>query len=346
MGLFTDRKVYEDGKTGVPVWFMRQAGRYHDHYQQIKKTSNFMEMCKTPTLARDVTMGPIEEFHFDAAILFSDLLFPLEQMGLGLTYAPGPKLEKHLKQLSDVEGLKFTAAPAEFYSFQKDACALLKESLPKEVTLLGFVGAPWTLYTYAVEGGHSGNLIDPKKGLYDGRWQKFCEKLQENLLEEMNQQVQGGADAICLFDTAAGECGFTEYTQDILPQIKSITKAFKQKHPNTRIIYYSKFTHLHYLEAIEDENIDVLGIDWRMDLGTCLKRLGNDYMIQGNFDPALLHLPWEQLEKKLENWWSELKEQNLPLDRWICGLGHGVLQHTPEQNVFKAVEYIHNNFRY
>jgi uroporphyrinogen decarboxylase len=346
MGLFNDRRKYDDGTIGVPVWFMRQAGRYHDHYQQLKKSSHFMELCKKPNLARDVTMGPIEEFHFDAAILFSDLLFPLEQMGLGLTYAPGPKLEKHLKTLKDVQGLEFIADPATFYAFQREACALLKESLPKGVSLLGFVGAPWTLYTYAVEGGHSGNLIDPKLGLYDGRWEAFCDKLFDNLLEEMNQQVLGGAEAICLFDTAAGECAFNEYTQDILPRIKQITKAFKARHPDTKIIYYSKSTHLHYLEAIEDKNIDVLGIDWRMDLGACLKTLGKDYMIQGNFDPALLHLPWEKLESKLSTWWSEIQTQDLPLERWICGLGHGVLQRTPEQNVFKTVEYIHNNFRY
>lgn len=334
------------GKEQVPVWFMRQAGRYHNHYQNIKKDSDFMTMCKNPKLACEVTMGPIEEFNFDAAILFSDLLFPLEQMGLGLTYAPGPKLERHLQTPDDVRGLKMKEAAESFYAFQGEACSLLREALPKSTTLLGFVGAPFTLYTYAVDGGHSGNLISPKQGFYDGRWQGFCELLFENLLTEMRVQAQGGAEAICLFDTAAGECTFEDFKTYLIPEIKKITKAFKKENPTKKIIYYSKMSHLKYLQAIEDENIDVLGVDWRMDLGGALNSLGKDYMIQGNLDPAHLHLPWNLLETKWMELWRGLEDSNAPLDRWICGLGHGVLQKTPEENVRKSVEFIHENFLY
>lgn len=346
MGLFNDRKKYENGKTGVPVWFMRQAGRYHSHYQNIKKDSDFMTMCKNPKLACDVTMGPIEEFDFDAAILFSDLLFPLEQMGLGLTYAPGPKLEKHLNAPEKLKEISIKEEASQYYSFQREACANLRQALPENKTLLGFVGAPWTLYTYAVDGGHSGNLINPKKGFYDGRWQSFCELLFENVLEEMNQQALGGAQGMCLFDTAAGECTFEDYRDYILPQIRKITQAFKKDHPEVQVIYYSKHTHLNYLKEIQEDSIDVLGIDWRVDLVEALKELGNDYRIQGNFDPAHLHLPWSELEKKLEAWWQRLSTSGVNLDRWICGLGHGVLQHTPEENVLNTVKYIHDNFRY
>lgn len=345
MGLFNNRKVV-DGKTFVPVWFMRQAGRYHNHYQNIKKDSDFMTMCKNPELARDVTMGPIEEFDFDAAILFSDLLFPLEQMGLGLTYAPGPKLEKHLTDLETVKNLQFVDKADNYYAFQRKACENLRESLPANKTLLGFVGAPWTLYTYAVDGGHSGNLINPKKGFYDGRWELFCEKLFNNVVEEMNQQALGGAQGMCLFDTAAGECTKEDYVEFILPQIRKITRAFKEKHPDVKIIYYSKHTHIDYLKEIKEPSIDVLGIDWRVNLVEALKTLGNDYMIQGNFDPAHLHLPWPVLEKKLSSWWDMLSKSGAPLDRWICGLGHGVLQHTPEENVKNTVDFIHKNFSY
>ncbi len=346
MGLFENRMKYNDGKTGVPVWFMRQAGRYHSHYQNIKKTSDFMTMCKDPNLACQITMGPIEDFKFDAAILFSDLLFPLEQMGLGLKYAPGPKLDLHLDSPEKIKEIKIQDEPQNYYSFQRLACEKLRNTLPPDKTLLGFVGAPWTLYTYAVDGGHSGNLINPKKGFYDGRWQQFCEILFPNLLEEMNQQALGGAQAMCLFDTAAGECTFEDYTQYILPQIRKITKAFKESHPDIKIIYYSKHTHLHYLHAIEDKNIDVLGVDWRLDLSTVMKELSSQYMIQGNFDPAHLHLPWPILEEKLHLWWKGLESGGLDLDRWICGLGHGVLQHTPEENVRNTVNLIHEHFRY
>ena len=350
MGLFNDknngRRKNSDGTTQVPVWFMRQAGRYHQHYQNIKKGSDFMTMCKNPELARDVTMGPIEEFHFDAAILFSDLLFPLEQIGLGLKYAPGPKLDTHLTGLDIVKNLKLVDEASNFYAFQKKACELLKVSLPEDRTLLGFVGAPWTLYTYAVDGGHSGNLIEPKKGIFDGRWEAFCDLLFDNLLMEMDLQAQGGADGMCLFDTAAGECALEEYSTYIVPQIKRITAEFKRRHPDVKVIYYSKLTHMNYLRALDDENIDVLGVDWRMDLVACLKEFGDRYMIQGNFDPALLHLPWPELEKRLNSWWDMMKNSGAPLDRWICGLGHGVLQHTPEENVLNTVHLIHEKFNY
>jgi len=347
MGLFNDRKKTTAGKTQVPVWFMRQAGRYHAHYQNIKKNSDFMSMCKTPELACEITMGPIEEFNFDAAILFSDLLFPLEQLNLGLSYHTGPPtLEKKLSSTDLISTLKKTADAQTFYKFQADALTLLKKKLPQDKTLLGFVGGPWTLYTYAVEGSHAGNLTDSKLGLYDGRFQGFMEILLPELIENMRIQAHGGADAMCIFDTAVGELTHQDFVEVYLPVLRTVTKEFKKSFPTKKIIYYSKLTHLHYLKAIEDEHIDVLGIDWRNDLAATLKELGNDYYIQGNFDPSYLHLPWPLLEKKLNFFWQQLADKNLPLDKWICGLGHGVLQRTPESNVRDAIKYIHENFQY
>lgn len=345
MGLFNDRLKTNDGKTQVPVWFMRQAGRYHSHYQNIKKDSDFMTMCKNPALACEITMGPIRDFNFDAAILFSDLLFPLEQIGLGLTYAPGPILEFKLETPADVKKLKLIQDSKSYYNFQKEATRLLRAELPQTKSLLGFVGAPWTLYTYAVEGSHAGNLTNSKKGFYDGRWQGFCEFLLPELLTEMSLQVEGGADAVCLFDTAVGELTFVDFKEFILPVLRKVTSEFKKIHPTKKIVYYSKLTHMNYLQEIQDKNIDVLGIDWRMDLAAALKTLGSDYMIQGNFDPSYLHYEWPVVEKKLEQFWAPLKDLK-NLDRWICGLGHGVLQQTPESNVKKTVEYIHKNFVY
>lgn len=345
MGLFNDR-THTNGKTGVPVWFMRQAGRYHNHYQNIKKDSDFMTMCKNPELANEITHGPIDDFGFDAAILFSDLLFPLEQLNMGLVYNPGPILDKRLTSVEDLKTLQAKLPANEYYKFQKDACTLLRKSLAPEKTLLGFVGAPFTLYAYAVEGGHAGNLTSSKLGLYDGRFQGFVEKLMPELVENMSMQVEGGADAMCLFDTAVGELHFRDYKKYILPALKSITKAFKAKHPDKKVIYYSKLTHMEYLQEIQDDNIDVLGVDWRMNLGNALNTLGKDYYIQGNFDPSWLHLPWEHVETNLQAWWQELNDANVPFDKWIAGLGHGVLQHTPEDNVRNAVKYIHENFLY
>lgn len=346
MGLFNDRTKNADGTTQVPVWFMRQAGRYHSHYQGIKKDSDFMTMCKDPKLACEITMGPIRDFNFDAAILFSDLLFPLEQLGLGLTYNPGPILEFKLESPSDVKKLKLIQESNAYYAFQMEATKLLRAELPKNKSLLGFVGAPWTLYTYAVEGSHSGNLTSSKKGFYDGRFQGFLDILLPALLTEMKVQVEGGADAVCLFDTAVGELTLPDFKEFIVPVLKTATAEFKKAYPDKKIVYYSKLTHLNYLHAIEDKNIDVLGIDWRMSLPQALKELGNDYMIQGNFDPSYLHYDWPILEKKLEQFWAPLADSGLPLKNWICGLGHGVLQQTPEENVRRTVEYIHKNFKY
>lgn len=346
MGLFNNRKKTNDGRTQVPVWFMRQAGRYHSHYQEIKKKSDFMAMCKNPTLAAEITMGPISDFNFDAAILFSDLLFPLEQMGFGLSYNPGPRLEFKLETPFDLKKCQLIKNSKEFYHFQKEATQLIKELLPKDKTLLGFVGAPWTLYTYAVEGSHSGNLTSSKKGFYDGRWKRFQELLIPELLMEMSLQTEGGADAVCLFDTAVGELSLVDFKEFILPSLKEITREFKKSHPHKKIIYYSKLTSLSYLKEIQDDNIDVLGIDWRVSLPHALEALGNDYFIQGNIDPSYLHYDWPLLEKKLEQFWQPLKNSSLPLDKWICGLGHGVLQETPEINVKKAIQYIHSHFIY
>lgn len=350
MGLFTDRTIKEN-KTAVPVWFMRQAGRYHAHYQNIKKDSDFMTMCKDPQLACDVTMGPINEFNFDAAILFSDLLFPLEQLGMGLSYKSGPPtLEFRVSDIETAKKLKYKTDSRDFYNFQKEACIKLKKALPTNKSLLGFVGAPFTLYTYAVEGSHSGNLSSSKNGFYDGRFNNFMELLLPDVLTEMKVQAEGGADAVALFDTAAGELMYEDYKDFIIPRILYLTTEFKKAFPDKKIIYYSKLTHMNYLNALSsadmNSTIDVLGIDWRMDLVEALNTLGQKYYIQGNIDPSYLHYPWEILEQKLKFTYEKVKKSNAPMNKWIMGLGHGVLQHTPESNVLNAVKYIQNNFLY
>lgn len=345
MNIFESRKQV-NGKSQVPVWFMRQAGRYHSHYQGIKKEYDFMTMCKTPELATKVTMGPIDDFDFDAAILFSDLLFPLEHMGLGLSYAKGPpELSWHVRELADLNKIQFQGSAQDFYAFQKKALTLLKKELPQDKTLLGFVGAPFTLYAYAVEGHHAGGLNSSKTGLYDGRYHAFMEKLIPDLVENMKIQAEGGADAMCLFDTAAGELSPVEYQEFLLPYLRQVTSEFKKIFPQKKVIYYSKLTHLSYLERLEDSNIDVLGVDWRMDLAQALKTLGKNYYIQGNIDPSLLFLPWPQLEKRWQRLWNDLQDQNLPLSRWICGLGHGVLVGTPQENVRNSVQLVHRLFQ-
>jgi uroporphyrinogen decarboxylase len=333
--------IFEDRGNHLPVWFMRQAGRYHSHYQNIKKNSDFMTMCKDPNLACEVTLGPIQDFKFNAAILFSDLLFPLEQLGMGLSYHSGPPtLEWHLETPEDIKKLKVVKPGAEFYKFQGDACKLLRQRLPKDVTLLGFVGAPFTLYTYAVEGSHAGNLVSAKKGLFDGRFEAFTRILIPEVLEEMLTQARNGADAVALFDTAAGELSPGDYKEHVVPKITQLLKAFKSQSPQTKVIYYSKHTQSHHIKALDLSLIDVLGVDWRCDLVEIQKLLPQRMFVQGNLDPAWLHLPSDLMEKKARAFYQDLRERGLDFSRLVAGLGHGVLIQTPEENVRKLVNLI------
>lgn len=347
MGLFNNRKKI-NGKTAVPVWFMRQAGRYHQHYQNIKSNSDFMNMCKNPNLATEVTMGPIQDFGFDAAILFSDLLFPLEKMGLGLSYESGPPtLKIHLNTPKDFSNLAMLKSPPEqFYGFQGEACRLLRSRLPGDKDLLGFTGAPFTLYTYACEGSHSGNLIVAKQGLINGLFQSFLEIIESEIINQLSIQATNGADGLCLFDTAAGELSVRDFKNYIVPSLNRIAKTLKTKFPQKKIIYYSKFTHLAHLQTIECDHIDVLGVDWRHDIKEAINSLGAQYILQGNLDPSYLFYPYEHLQERAKELYQAVKDSKHGPDRWIMGLGHGVLPKTPEENVRQLVRYIQGNFIY
>jgi uroporphyrinogen decarboxylase len=339
--------VQTERGTQVPVWFMRQAGRYHQHYQGIRKDHTFMQMCKTPELACEITMGPIRDFDFDAAILFSDLLYPLEQLNLGLSYDQGPPtLETHLSHLDQMPHFKVITEKKEYYNFQGEAVKLLRNELPDSKSLLGFVGSPFTLFTYAVEGSHKGSLVNTKKGLYDGRFQQFCQVLFPNLLESMRTQAANGSDAMCIFDTAAGELSIYDYEKFVVPEVLKIVDEFKKEFPQHKIIYYGKLTHINYIKLLNNSQIDVFGVDWRLNIAQVMKELNAKHYVQGNIDPCWLHLPWSDLKNNLDHYVSDLKSNEIDYSRWIFGLGHGVLVQTPEENVRSTVQYVHQNLIY
>jgi uroporphyrinogen decarboxylase len=345
--IFDNRAKNQNNQYQLPIWFMRQAGRYHNHYQKIKANSDFMTMCKDPKLAAEITMGPIEDFNFDAAILFSDLLFPLEQLGMGLSYKSGPPtLNFHLNDAQNLNLLTIPEKINDFYGFQTEALKILKEKLPSTKTLLGFVGAPWTLYTYACDGGHNGGLIQAKNGLFDGRWDFFSQVIIEILENNIQAQVQGGADAICLFDTAAGELSPNLFARYHAPIIEKLMQKIKNNHPNLPIIYYAKFITPDHLSHLPYDLFKVLGIDWRFDLKTLRKIIPSHIYLQGNMDPALLHMPWSTLEKELVQLEQSMKNADFDFSKWIFGLGHGVTINTPEINVKNTVKFVHDNFLY
>lgn len=318
-----------------PVWFMRQAGRYHGHYQALRQKYSFMDICKRPEIACEATMGPIRDFDFDAAILFSDLLFPLETMGMGLTYTDtGPQLGWHLNQVSDLKKLKGGGQLVETLAFQGQALNLIRKELSPDKGLLGFVGGPLTLFCYAVEGSHKGDLKSSRQGLKDGRFEGFFEKLLDLLAENMVLQAQAGADVVAVLDTCAGEFDPLLYKTDVVPYLDILFKKFKEKAPQTPIVYYSKGTGPEHWKALRGLPISGLGIDWHHDIAKVLTDWSGEYVIQGNIDPSWLFLEPAELELRLRKIFHAVKALPAEMRKgWVCGLGHGVLPKTPEQNV-------------
>ena len=320
-----------------PVWMMRQAGRYHSHYQSLKRYNDFISLCREPQLAAETALGPIHDFNFDAAILFSDLLFPLEAMGMGLVYDPGPKLDFHLRALTDVEKLRGGAELATQLQFQADALRLTRQRLRADKGLIGFVGGPFTLYVYAAAGSHE-KAEQAVAGLTNGIYDAFNAKLLDLLAANMALQSGAGAECIALLDTAAGEIDAVTYGRHVVPVLADLLARFRKLDATTPVLYYSRGTGPEYWDQLTDLPIQGLGIDWRQDLAATLERYAQRWAIQGNVDPEWLHLPAAELEHRLREYFARIRALPPALRRgWICGLGHGVLQRTPEANVRRFV---------
>ncbi len=321
-----------------PIWFMRQAGRYHKHYQKIREKHSFMDMCKNPELAAEVTMGPIQDFDFDVAILFSDLLFPLEALGMGLEYlTTGPKLgfaltPETIGRLVSVE----EALPQ--LEFQRTAMKATRERLPKNKSLIGFVGGPWTLFGYAAEGEHSGGLLHAKKN--HGLMKEFFEKLLPLLKSNIQLQLDGGAEIVMIFDTAAGELSAAHFKTWTAAALIDLAKTF----PN-RLGYYSKGTMQDYFSS---EFLQApwagMGFDhrWTLSQTFSIRKTG---FVQGNFDQSLLFLEPNDFKRELQKYLEVFMAMD-PQSRagWVSGLGHGVLPKTPEENVRTLITTVRKVF--
>lgn len=317
-----------------PIWFMRQAGRYHKHYQALRAKYDFMRLCKDPELAAQVALGPVQDFDFDVAILFSDLLFPLEALGMGLKYDPGPILDRELK-LDDLKKLRPLVEAKADLSFQYEAVRLTRARLPREKSLIGFIGGPWTLFSYAVSGGHDGSLVQAKSDFHF--FQKFSDILIPLLFANIQLQLDGGAEVVMIFDTAAGELSPLVFNQEVAPGLNQLAEKFKG-----RLGYYSKGTQSAHLmkNILPNANWAGLGVDHRWDLAQVLPQRSFGFT-QGNFDQALLFSEPDTFRRHLLNWLAPLRDLD-PNDRrgWVCGLGHGVLPKTPEENVRHFVQIV------
>lgn len=326
-----------EGNVCPPVWFMRQAGRYHQHYQALKQKHTFEELCKVPELAAQVALGPVEEFDFDLAILFSDLLFPLEAFGMGLEYKPGPILDRTL-DAKNLQAFKPVDEAIEFMHFQKEAMRLTRELLPSTKSLIGFVGGPWTLFTYAIEGAHKGNLLNAKTSwsLFDD----FCEKMVPFLIKNIELQFAGGAECVMIFDTAAGELSADLFREKVEPQLLRLSQ-----NASGHLGYYSKGTSIDHLQGLyQKSKFSGYGYDHRFSLPQIFRSKPPGF-IQGNFDQALLFLETSEFRRQLHHYLCTIKDLDPTIRKnWVCGLGHGVLPKTPEAHVKEYVETVRKVF--
>jgi uroporphyrinogen decarboxylase len=320
-----------------PIWFMRQAGRYHKHYQKLRAAHGFVELCKVPELAAEVTLGPIMDFDFDVAILFSDLLFPLEALGMKLEYSPGPTFDRQLTP-ADFTSLPSWQEALPALEFQGRAAKLTRERLPKDKSLIGFVGGPWTLFSYAVGGSHDGSLIKPKSLI--GYFPQFCETLLPLLKANVELQIQAGCEVVMVFDTSAGELDPHTYETFIVPALTKLGQICAGK-----VAYYSKGTHDSHLKGLREQPGWLgFGFDHRWKITDVLRSTRRGF-VQGNFDQALLFSEPSTFLKHLEDYLRPLLEMSAnERAGWVCGLGHGVLPQTPEDNVRTFVKYVRERF--
>jgi len=320
----------------TPIWLMRQAGRYMKEYRALRKKYSFLEMCKNPELAAKVTLLPIEKFKFDAAIIFSDILIPLEPMGIELEFAKGegPVFHNPIRELRQIEKLRIIQ-PEDDVPFLMDAIRTVRQELEGKVPLIGFSGAPFTLASYMIEGGHSKNYIFTKGMMYRNpmAWQNLMEKLSEVLIRYLNAQVRAGAQAVQLFDSWVGCLSPSDYENYILPYSKKVIDGVEKSVP---LIHFATDSAT-LLERMKRAGGEVIGVDWRVNLKEAWKRLGYDVAIQGNLDPIILLSSINLIEKEVKRILDDVEGR----PGHIFNLGHGILPNTPVDHVAALVDLVH-----
>ena len=320
----------------TPIWLMRQAGRYLKEYRALRRKYSFLEMCKNPELAAKVTLQPVEKFKLDAAIIFSDILIPLEPMGVEFDFAKGegPVFHHPLRKMKEVGKLRIIE-PEEEISFLMKAIRIVRKELEGKVPLIGFSGAPFTLASYIVEGGHSKNYILTKSLMYQDRptWGALMEKLSEMLIRYLNAQIRSGVQALQIFDSWAGCLSPHDYEEYVLPYSKKVIEGIGKTVP---VIHFAT-SNSTLLELMKRAGGDVIGVDWRTDIGEAWGRIGYDVAIQGNLDPVILLASVDLIEKEVKRILDRVKGR----PGHVFNLGHGILPNTPVENVTALVDMVH-----
>ncbi len=307
-----------------PIWLMRQAGRYHSHYQNLKKKHSFEELCKTPELICETALGPIKDFDFDVAILFSDILFPLDYLGMGLAFNPGPQFSKPLTEqiLNQDKEQSFS----DYIKFQIDGLTMIRDTLPKNKSLIGFVGGPYTLYRYALRHPQSNNDL----------LESFLPAMEKILEDNIDLQFSVDLDLLMIFDTEAKYLGCDQFDKNVKPFIEKI--AFK--YPG-KIGYFAKDVDDAKFESIKSINgLKLTVIGSHQDIFSKLS--DTDLSLQGNFLNKYLAIEnLNDFKKHLTNFIKYIKRWDVSKrSGWICSLDHGLLKTTPEQNVKMFIEKI------
>ncbi len=320
----------------TPVWFMRQAGRYMVEYQRIRAKHGILDVCKTPELAAEVTLQPIERFDLDAAIIFADILLPLEPMGLQLTFREeeGPVILNPVRHQDDVTQLRHVERDA--FRFSADAVSLTKKALGGRVPLIGFAGAPFTLASYAIEGGSSRNYLNTKQMMFGrpDQWHALLRKLSDVVITYLENQIRAGVEAVQIFDSWVGCLSPADYGEYVLPHVKWIIDRLKPE--GIPIIYFGTGTST-LLPLMRSAGSDVLGLDWHVELDEAWARVGFDVAVQGNLDPVVLFAPLPEIERRIK----DILDRAGNRAGHIFNLGHGILPKTPVDHVESAIGFVH-----
>jgi uroporphyrinogen decarboxylase len=320
----------------TPIWLMRQAGRYMKEYRTLRKKFSFLEMCKNPELSAKVTLFPIEKLKLDAAIIFSDILLPLEPMGVELEFTrnEGPVLRNPIREIRQIDGLQIIE-PEEDLPFLMEAIRIVRKELEGRIPLIGFSGAPFTLASYIIEGGHSTNYVLTKGLMYKDRsaWDRLMEKISEVLVRHLTAQIRSGVQALQLFDSWVGCLSPNDYEEYVFPYSKKVIEGVGKSVPMVHFATSSSAL----LERMKLAGGDVIGVDWRVNLGEAWTRLGYDVAIQGNLDPVILLGRPDLIEKEVKRILSEAGGH----PGHIFNLGHGILPNTPVENVAFLIETVH-----
>jgi uroporphyrinogen decarboxylase len=324
----------------TPVWIMRQAGRYMKEYRALRERVDFLTLCKTPQLAAEATLLPVNNLGVDAAILFSDILIPVEAMGVKVVFTEnkGPVFPTAVRTEEQVRKL-IVPIPEERTPFVMEAIRQVKRDLQGRVPLIGFSGAPYTLATYLIEGETSRHFNEIKRWMYQSPalLTQMLEKLTQTVTLYLRAQVDAGSHAVQLFDTWAGMLSPDQYETFALPFTKRVIQGLRTAIPITIPIIYFVNGGGTLLEKMAESGADVIGLDWRIDLANAKKRIGDRAALQGNLDPCVLYGSPESIRKEVK---GILRKYGRGSGH-IFNLGHGILPDTPEENARILVEAVH-----